>query len=70
MVETEIEVLISELKRFLVMHPPDEERDPKKQRKRASQTSDMEVDPKELHIPPQIIYCVFHVDAAKNWMFG
>lgn len=68
--EVEVEVLISELKRFLIMHPADEERDPKKQRKRASQISEIEIDPKEAFVPAQIMYCIFHVDAAKNWMFG
>lgn len=67
MMETGIEVLISELKRFLTVHPPDYEKDPKKQRRRASQISMRE---QEQGLPLQILYCVFQVGAVKNWMFG
>lgn len=70
MIEIDIEVLITELNRFLVVHPPDENRDPKKQHKRASQISEVDIDPNEAYIPSQMLYCIFHADAAKNWMFG
>ncbi|CAH1154687.1 unnamed protein product [Phaedon cochleariae] len=70
MMEIEIEVLMAEIQRFLTLHPPDAERDPKIQRKRASQCSEKEIDPKELLVPNQILYCTFQVDATKNWMFG
>lgn len=68
--ELEVEVLIAEIKRFLTIHPLDEENDPKKQRKRASQMSELEIDPNESFIPQQIIYCTFHVEAIKNWKLG
>ncbi|XP_074033953.1 uncharacterized protein isoform X2 [Leptinotarsa decemlineata] len=70
MMDIEIEVLMSEIKRFLVLHPPDAERDPKKQRKRASQTVEVKIDPNENLVPRQILYCTYQVDAVKNWMFG
>lgn len=68
--DLEIDVLMTEIKRFLVLHPPDEERDPKKQRKRASQESQVIVDPTEEMIPHQMLFCRYEVDAVANWMFG
>lgn len=68
--ELEVDVLTAELERFLTLHPPDKKRDPKMQRKRASQISEIEVEFKEDLVPASIIYCIFHVEAIKNWMFG
>ncbi|XP_076258393.1 uncharacterized protein LOC143195271 isoform X2 [Rhynchophorus ferrugineus] len=64
-----LDILIAELNRFLVIYPPDMEKDPKIQRKRASRTSEM-ADPNEDLIPNQIWYCKFEVDAVTNWGFG
>ncbi|KAG5877138.1 hypothetical protein JTB14_027381 [Gonioctena quinquepunctata] len=70
MMDVETDVLMAEIKRFLISHPPDSDRDPKKQRRRASQMSEKELDPTEYFIPSQIMYITFQVDAVKNWMFG
>nr|CAI5831979.1 unnamed protein product [Callosobruchus analis] len=47
MVECEIEVLQAEITRLLTVYPPDEDRDPKKQRGRGSQTEATKLDPDE-----------------------
>lgn len=70
LVEIEIDVLMAEIKRFLYLHPQDEERDPKKQRKRASQESQVLIDPTEALIPNQMLFCRYEVEAVSNWMFG
>uniref|UniRef100_A0A6P7GM02 Uncharacterized protein LOC114339768 n=1 Tax=Diabrotica virgifera virgifera TaxID=50390 RepID=A0A6P7GM02_DIAVI len=68
MMNVGIEVLMAEVKRFLDVHPPDFEMDPKIQRRRASQITFYEIE--EPILPIQILYCVFQVAAVKNWMFG
>ncbi|CAG9828039.1 unnamed protein product [Diabrotica balteata] len=68
MMDLGIEVLMAEIKRFLDIHPPDLEMDPKIQRRRASQMTLQESE--DPILPIQILYCVFQVDAVKNWMFG
>ncbi|XP_072377369.1 uncharacterized protein [Diabrotica undecimpunctata] len=68
MMDLGIEVLMAEIKRFLEVHPPDLEMDPKIQRRRASQITFQENE--DPILPIQILYCVFQVDAVKNWMFG
>ncbi|CAH1961586.1 unnamed protein product [Acanthoscelides obtectus] len=70
MVECEVEVLMAEISRLLIIYPPDEDRDPKKQRGRGSQTEVTKIDPDEALLPMQMLYCIFQVDAVKNWMFG
>ncbi|CAG9865227.1 unnamed protein product [Phyllotreta striolata] len=62
-----VDLLIMGIRRYLVIHPPDYERDPKKQRRRASQMSVQEQGPS---LPIQILYCVYQVGAVSNWMFG
>ncbi|XP_030748932.1 uncharacterized protein LOC115877010 [Sitophilus oryzae] len=64
-----LDVLLAEMNRFLVVCPPDLEKDPKIQRKRASQTSEIANHDEDL-IPNQIWYCKFQVDAVTNWGFG
>ncbi|VEN64710.1 unnamed protein product [Callosobruchus maculatus] len=70
LVECEIDVLLAEITRLLTVFPPDEDRDPKKQRGRGSQIETTKLDPDEALLPMQMLYCIFQVDAVKNWMFG
>lgn len=69
-IETEIDILMAEIRRYLAIYPRDDERDPKKQRKRASQESTKPVDSNEQLIPINLLYCIFQIDAVKNWKFG
>nr|CAH7739202.1 unnamed protein product [Callosobruchus chinensis] len=65
MVEFEIEVLLAEITRLLTVYPPDEDRDPKKQRGRGSQIETHKMDPDEALLPMQMLYCIFQVDAVE-----
>ncbi|KAL1513176.1 hypothetical protein ABEB36_002621 [Hypothenemus hampei] len=67
--DLEMDILLAEITRFLEIYPPDKEKDPKIQRKRASQTSDIAASIDDL-IPNQMIYCKYQIDAISNWQFG
>ncbi|XP_050302268.1 uncharacterized protein LOC126740337 isoform X2 [Anthonomus grandis grandis] len=69
MQELKADILVAEIKRFLEVYPPDMEKDPKIQRKRASQTSETTNSTDNL-IPNQLIYCKFQIGAVSNWQFG
>ncbi|KAH1025528.1 uncharacterized protein LOC109536799 isoform X1 [Dendroctonus ponderosae] len=69
LLELKVDILIEEVKRFLEVYPPDKEKDPKIQRKRASQTSEI-ADPNDNLIPNQMLYCEFQIGAISNWQFG
>ncbi|CAH1130833.1 unnamed protein product [Ceutorhynchus assimilis] len=68
--ELKVDVLVTEVKRFLNFYPPDPEIDPKIQRKRASQTSIAPMDDTENLISTQMLYCTFQIKAISNWQFG
>lgn len=68
-INIEIDILQTEIKRFLTRFVIDPFFDPKNQRKRASKTDLME-DPDDALVGNAVYYCQYEANLLKNWEFG